>query len=74
MRIILFTLLIFSVSCSNVPFTGRKQLVAIPTSQMMSLSAESYDQVLQENKISGNQNYKNMVESVGRKMTVAVEE
>ncbi len=74
MRIVLFILLIFSFSCSNVPFTGRKQLVAIPTSQMMSLSAESYNQVLQENEVSDNQNYKYMVESVGKKMSAAVED
>ncbi|MGC9342944.1 MAG: M48 family metallopeptidase [Bacteroidales bacterium] len=74
MRTILLSLLIFSVSCSSVPLTGRKQFVAIPSSQMMSLSQESYNQVLQENKLSTNTNYVNMVKSVGKKMSVAVEQ
>lgn len=74
MRTILLSLLIFSVSCSSVPLTGRKQFVAIPSSQMMSLSHESYNQVLQENKLSTNTNYVNMVKSAGEKMSAAVEQ
>jgi len=62
-----------SYSCSSVPLTGRKQFVAIPSSQMMSLSAESYSQVLEENKLSSNTQYVNMVRSVGEKLSSAVE-
>ncbi len=73
MKIILLTLLIFSTSCSSVPLTGRKQFVAIPSSQMMSLSADSYYQVLSENKLSSKTSYVNMVQSVGEKLSAAVE-
>lgn len=61
------------VSCSSVPFTGRKQFVAIPSSQMISLSGESYSKVLNENKLSSNQQYVNSVRRVGEKVTKAVE-
>lgn len=66
--------LALSVSCSNVPLTGRKQFTAIPSSQMLALSAESYSQVLSENKVSNNTDYVSAVNRVGMKVTSAVEE
>ncbi len=68
------TSLILLQSCSTVPLTGRKQFVAIPSSQMLALSADSYTQVLSESKLSSNQAYVNMVREVGEKLTIAVEE
>ena len=47
---LVFLILLFLISCSVVPMTGRKQFVAIPSSQMIALSAESYSQVLAEGK------------------------
>jgi predicted Zn-dependent protease len=66
-------LLIFAVSCAIVPFTGRKQFTAIPSSQMLSLSADSYAQVLKDNKLSQNQYYVSHVRQVGSRLTAAVE-
>ena len=65
--------LIYLVSCSTVPMTGRKQLVAIPSSQMIALSDESYAQVLKEGKISSNAEYRASVQKVGENLTRAVE-
>lgn len=53
--------------------TGRKQFVAIPSAQMISLSAESYSQVLAEGKLSSNSAYVTMVRRVGQRLTAAVE-
>jgi len=64
---------IFLVSCAVVPMTGRKQFVAIPSSQMIALSAESYSKVLSEAKLSSNSEYVNTVRKVGERLTVAVE-
>ena len=64
---------LYLVACSSVPMTGRKQFVAIPSSQMIALSEESYSQVLKESQLSGNQFYVSMVRGVGEKLTVAVE-
>jgi len=66
-------LLVFSFACSSVPLTGRKQLLVIPSSQILSLSADSYQQVLDENETSGNRNYNTMVSEVGQRMSKAVE-
>ena len=64
---------LYLVSCSVVPMTGRKQLVAIPSSQMISLSGESYSQVLAEGKLSTNEYYVSTVRKVGERLTAAVE-
>ena len=68
-----FLLLLFAISCSVVPLTGRKQFIAIPADQMLSLSSESYSQVLKETKLSTNQKYITSVRSVGVNITSAVE-
>lgn len=73
MKKLVYLTLFFMISCSVVPMTGRKQFVAIPASQMISLSAESYSQVLSEAKLSTNTNYVNTVRTVGQRLTAAVE-
>ncbi|MEZ5069999.1 MAG: M48 family metallopeptidase [Bacteroidales bacterium] len=64
---------LFLVACSTVPMTGRKQLVAIPSSQMIALSDESYAKVLEENKVSSNTTYVESVRRVGERLSKAVE-
>jgi predicted Zn-dependent protease len=64
---------LFLLSCSVVPMTGRKQFVAIPSSQMIALSSESYSKVLAEGKLSANTEYVNSVRRVGERLTAAVE-
>ena len=72
-RSILLLSLLYLVSCSSVPMTGRKQFVAIPSSQMISLSEESYTKVLEESELSDDRYYRDMVKTVGEKVTRAVE-
>lgn len=71
-KLILLSFL-YLASCAVVPMTGRKQFVAIPSSQMIGLSNDSYAQVLAESQMSTNTRYVNMVRSVGEKLTKAVE-
>jgi predicted Zn-dependent protease len=61
------------LQCATVPLTGRKQFTMIPSSQVLSLSNDSYNQVLKENKLSTNTKYLNMVTQVGHNITGAVE-
>ena len=70
----IFLGLLYLTSCSSVPMTGRKQVVAIPSSQMIALSNESYSKVLEENQISSNADYVNRVRTVGERLTRAVEQ
>jgi len=53
--------------------TGRKQVTAIPSSQVIALSEASYSKVLEESTLSTNEYYINSVRTVGEKLTRAVE-
>jgi predicted Zn-dependent protease len=61
------------LSCSSVPLTGRSQLNMIPSSEMLSMSYQQYDQFLQSAKLSTNQAEVNMVKRVGANIQGAVE-
>jgi predicted Zn-dependent protease len=73
-KYLLFFLILLIPACGTVPLTGRKQLTAIPTSQMLSLSQDSYQQVLNNNQLSDNQAYIQQVRRVGQRVTKAVEQ
>ncbi|MGQ7869294.1 M48 family metallopeptidase [Sunxiuqinia sp. sy24] len=60
-------------SCSTVPLTGRSQMNLMPESNMVAMSLTSYDQFLDTNKVSTNQQQVAMVKRAGRNISVAVE-
>jgi predicted Zn-dependent protease len=62
------------VACSSVPLTGRKQLNMIPSSEMLAMSFQQYDQFLEENNVSSNAQQAEMVKRVGHKIQGAVEQ
>jgi len=66
-------LLVFALSCSKVPITGRKQLKLVPASQMMTMSFQQYSQFLKENKLSTDAQKTAMVKTVGQKIQKAVD-
>ena len=66
------TLFLFQ-TCSSVPLTGRSQLNMIPSSEMLSMSYQQYDQFMKENPLSTNQPAVEMVKRVGRNIQQAVE-
>ncbi len=70
---VLFVLSIVLSACSSVPVTGRKQLNIIPSSQMMSMSYQQYDDFLKSNKLSTNAQQTQMIKTVGAKIKTAVE-
>lgn len=70
---VLFVLSIVLSACSSVPVTGRKQLNIIPSSQMMSMSYQQYDEFLKSNKLSTNAQQTQMIKTVGAKIKTAVE-
>jgi predicted Zn-dependent protease len=73
-QIIYAALLMFITACSTVPLTNRRQFTAIPSSQMLSLSNESYKTVLETEKISKNNQATQNIRVVGNRITKAVEE
>jgi predicted Zn-dependent protease len=72
-RINYLLIAIIFAACSTVPMTGRKQFTAIPTSQMLGLSNESYDQVLNQSKLSNNTSAVQNIRTTGGRVTNAVE-
>jgi predicted Zn-dependent protease len=68
----IITVFIFQ-TCSSVPLTGRSQLNLIPSSEMLAMSFQQYDQFLKENKLSSNQAEFDMVKRVGGNIQQAVE-
>ncbi|MCU7495828.1 MAG: M48 family metallopeptidase [Ignavibacteria bacterium] len=71
---LLFILLaLFSLECSTVPLTGRKQLDLVPASQMLTMSFQQYQDFLKQNKLSTDATQTAMVKRVGQKIQHAVE-
>lgn len=61
------------VGCNKVPVTGRSQLSIVPNSEMLSMSATSYKQVLDTSKLSTDPVKTAMVKRVGSNIAAAVE-
>jgi predicted Zn-dependent protease len=60
-------------TCSTVPLTGRSQLNMIPSSEMLTMSFQQYDQFLKEAKLSTNKVEADRVKRVGANIQKAVE-
>lgn len=67
-------ILLFLFSCSTVPLTGRRQLNLIPASEINSLSFQSYQQVLKENKLSNDKEQVELIRKVGKRLSYAIEQ
>jgi predicted Zn-dependent protease len=72
--IIILSLLLFTLSCSQVPITGRKQLNLVPDSVINQMSFQNYQEFLSQAKLSTNTEQVQMVKRVGQKIQAAVEE
>ncbi len=64
----------FVQSCSTVPLTGRNQVNLLPESNLVEMSLTSYDQFLDTNRVSTNQQQLAMVKRIGVNIARAVEQ
>ncbi len=71
--IVLCSLLLLQISCSEVGITGRKQFNIVPNSYINSMSFQAYDEFLSQNKLSNNTEQTQMVKRVGVRIQNAVE-
>jgi len=71
---IFLALALFLESCSTVPLTGRSQVNLLPESNLVEMSLTSYDQFLDTNKLSTNQQQTAMVKRIGANISKAVEQ
>ncbi|MCH2126621.1 MAG: M48 family metallopeptidase [Pirellulaceae bacterium] len=74
-----FMLLAFSVSmfvglgCRSAPITGRKQVLLVEEREEMGLGLASYQQILQEEPLSQNQQFVEIVNRVGQRIATVAE-
>lgn len=66
-------LVIFIISCSKVPITGRKQLIIIPDGQLYPASFGQYSDFMKTAKLSTNATQSQLVKKVGNNIKNAVE-
>lgn len=71
---ILFFAGIFLYACATVPVSGRRQLSLVSNSELLPLSYDQYQQVMKESNLSNNQQWVNMVKTVGNRTKNAVEQ
>lgn len=68
-----FLLLLFIFGCGQNPFTGKSTLALVPNSQILPMSFEQYNKVLEENEIVKEGEQAQMIERVGYKLANASE-
>jgi predicted Zn-dependent protease len=61
-------------SCTTVPITGRQSLNLVPDSELMTMSLQQYQEVLQKSKLSQDQQKVQMVRTVGNRIARATED
>jgi predicted Zn-dependent protease len=66
--------LIFIAGCATVPVTGRRQLDLVSSSEINTMSASQYQEVLKKGPLSTNQEQVAMIKRVGAKIQKAVEQ
>lgn len=60
-------------SCAQVPLTGRRQVIAVPSSEIIPLAEKNYTEIISEEGLSKNTQYQASVKRVGTKLSAAVE-
>lgn len=59
------------IACHKVPITNRRQVNFVPERQEQALGAAAFQDVLKEEPLSTNRQYKELVERVGRRIAAA---
>jgi predicted Zn-dependent protease len=66
-------LILFLLSCAEVPLTGRSSLSLVPDSQVVTMSYQQYADVLKKSKLSSDAAKVQMVRRVGARIASAAE-
>ncbi|MDZ7847149.1 MAG: hypothetical protein U5L96_10460 [Owenweeksia sp.] len=72
-KLFLFLIPLMVAGCKTVPLTGRKQISLIPSSQVRSLSADQYQEVLNTSQVVTGTQQSKMLKEVGHNIQKAVE-
>jgi predicted Zn-dependent protease len=71
--ILLNILILLIIACATVPLTGRRQLRLIPSSNLMTMSLNAYQDVLKNEELSKDAEQVAMVRRVGQRLAAATE-
>lgn len=66
-------LLLAAAACTSVAITGRKQLLLVSDSEVLSLSQQNYSDYMRTAKLSTNATQTQLVRTVGQRIAAAVE-
>lgn len=69
----LLAALLMLAGCSSVPLTGRKQMLLVPDSEILSSSLTQYNSYIKSAKVSSNGKQSAQVQRVGKKIAEATE-
>lgn len=72
-KFLFFPFLLMLTACVTNPFTGKKTMAFVPNSQLLPMAFAEYDKFLSENKIIKNTEDSNLVNRVGKRISVAAE-
>lgn len=72
--VVVYIALSLLVACATVPVTGRKQLSLISSSEINSMAAGQYSDVVKKGPLSTNQEQVAMIKRVGQRIQKAVEQ
>ncbi|NOS92007.1 MAG: M48 family metallopeptidase [Cyclobacteriaceae bacterium] len=70
----LLSFLFFFLGCATVPVTGRRQLDLVSSSEINTMAATQYQEVIKKGPLSTNQEQVAMIKRVGSKIQKAVEQ
>ncbi len=73
-KLALFGFLFLFFGCATVPVTGRRQLDLVSSSEINTMSATQYQEVIKKGPLSTNQEQVTMIKRVGSKIQKAVEQ
>jgi len=71
--LLLFAIVFASTGCSVVALTGRKQLLLVPETQILAMSAQSYTEFINQAALSTDKANSEMVQRVGSRISQAVQ-
>ncbi len=65
--------ILFLISCSTVPITGRKQFSLVSDAQLLPMAFQQYQGFLDQNKLSSNAEMTTELKTVGKRISGAVD-
>ena len=71
--VICSSVLLIISGCASVPVTGRSQLALVPESQLISLSADNYSELIEKSELADDPGQRRMVNEVGARISDAAD-